>query len=332
MMDRTDRHFRVFSRGISTHALLYTEMVTTSAILGGDRERLLAHEPCEHPLALQLGGDDPPALSECAAIAEGFGYDEVNLNVGCPSERVRDGCFGAVLMRHPGRVAECVAAMRDRVRIPVTVKHRIGVDELDRYEDMLAFVDQVAIAGPDRFIVHARKAWLRGLSPKQNRTLPPLRHEDVWRLKGERPGLCVETNGGIRSADEIATHLEKVDGVMLGRAAWDDPMCLSEVDRRFFGAPTPPPRRSEVNDRYLPHVVRELGLGRKASVLLRGAANLFAGVPGSKVWKRSLAGVRDPDSAVALLALARSLEDAVVTKLVDPRVVAGAGAASHRPY
>ena len=217
MMDRTDRHFRRLLRLISRHTLLYTEMVTSRAILHGDRERLLGFDPSERPLALQLGGDDPDQLSECARIANDLGYDEVNLNVGCPSDRVQSGNFGVCLMRTPERVAECVAAMRAAVELPVTVKHRIGVDELDRYEDMLGFVDVVAAAGCDRFTVHARKAWLHGLSPKQNRDVPPLRHADVHRLARERPELIIEINGGLRSLDQVDAELEHVDAVMLGR-------------------------------------------------------------------------------------------------------------------
>ena len=233
-------------RLISAHTLLYTEMVTCAAVLNGDREHLLGFDRAEHPIALQLGGDDPAALAECARTAAGFGYDEINLNVGCPSDRVQSGNFGACLMREPKRVAACVAAMRAAVELPITVKHRIGVDELDRYEDMVDFVDIVAAEGCDRFSVHARKAWLSGLSPKQNRTIPPLRHHDVYRLKRERPELPIEINGGVLSLDEVAAHLEHVDAVMIGRAAWDHPWMFAEVDRRFFNpdAPPPPGRRS----------------------------------------------------------------------------------------
>jgi tRNA-dihydrouridine synthase A len=216
MMDRTERHFRVLMRLIFPSSWLYTEMVTANAVIHGDRDRLLGFDAAEHPVVLQLGGDDPGALAEAARIGEGYGYDEINLNVGCPSDRVQKGSFGACLMLRPERVARCVEAMRAVVRVPVTVKHRIGVDERDAYEDMLNFVDIVAAAGCDRFSVHARKAWLSGLSPKQNREVPPLRYEDVYRLKSERPSLRIELNGGVRSHDAIEEHLRYVDGVMIG--------------------------------------------------------------------------------------------------------------------
>src|SRR5690606_27825851 len=216
--------------------------VTCAAVAHGDREQLLGLDPGAHPTALQLGGDDPAALAECARIAAALGYDEVNLNVGCPSDRVQSGNFGACLMREPERVADCVAAMRAAVELPITVKHRIGVDELDRYEDMLRFVDIVAAAGCDRFTVHARKAWLSGLSPKQNRTIPPLRYADVHRLERERPELVIEINGGVRSLDEVAEQLEHVDAAMIGRAAWADPWLFADVDRRILHCVPATPR------------------------------------------------------------------------------------------
>ena len=239
MMDRTDRHFRFFLRRITRHTLLYTEMVTTGAVIHGDRERLLGFDLREKPVALQLGGDDPRALAECARIGEGFGYDEINLNVGCPSDRVQKGRIGACLMAEPERVADGVEAMRAAVSIPVTVKHRIGIDHLDRYEDMARFVTTVAAAGSDRFTVHARIAWLQGLSPKENRDIPPLRYDDVYRLKREHPDLSIEINGGVRSLDGVEEHLREVDAVMIGRAACDDPYLFAEADRRF--APWIPP-------------------------------------------------------------------------------------------
>jgi len=288
MMDRTDRHFRVFLRQLTRHTLLYTEMVTTSAILHGDREHLLAFSPVERPLALQLGGSDPAALAACARIAEDFGYDEVNLNCGCPSDRVQKGRFGAVLMREPALVAEAVDAMRAATRLPVTVKHRVGVDELDRYEDMLRFVDTVAAAGCDRFTVHARKAWLQGLSPRDNREVPPLRHEDVYRLKAERPALVIETNGGVRSLDTAAAHLERVDAVMIGRAAFEDPYVFADADRRFFGDATPAPSREEVVERMLPYVAQVEAAGGRRLAVLKHLLTLFAGRPGTRAWKRWL--------------------------------------------
>ncbi len=290
MMDRTDRHMRRVMRAITRHTLLYTEMVTQGAVLHGERERLLGYDPTEHRIALQLGGDDPEKLADCARIAEDMGYDEVNLNVGCPSDRVQQGSFGVVLMRTPEKVAEAVEAMAAVVSLPVTVKHRIGVDDLDRYEDMLHFVDVVAGAGCSQFTVHARKAWLKGLSPKENRNVPPLRYDDVYRLKRERPQLAIELNGGVKTMDEVELHLEQVDAVMIGRAACDAPYRFAEADRRFFDPQAPVPSRRQVVE----EVAEVLGLwqGRpyfKAHHLTRHLLNLFAGEPGTKVWKRSLA-------------------------------------------
>jgi tRNA-dihydrouridine synthase A len=292
MMERTDRHFRWLLRQITRHTLLYTEMVHARAVLHGPRERLLAFDPIEHPIALQLGGDDPTHLAEAARVAvEQYGYDEVNLNVGCPSERVSSGNFGACLMKTPEVVAEAVAAMRAAVpsSVPVTVKHRIGVDELDRYEDMLRFVDIVSAAGCRRFTVHARKAWLKGLSPKENRTIPPLRYDEVWRLKAERPHLQVEINGGITTLAEVQAHLQHVDAVMIGRAIWDDPMLLAEADTLIFGAQTPPPHHEAVGEAFRAYATRAIAAGQRPVPVIRGALNLYHGRPGSKRWKRELA-------------------------------------------
>jgi tRNA-dihydrouridine synthase A len=312
MMDRTDRHFRRLLRLISEHTLLYTEMVTTAAALHGDRELLLGLDPAERPIALQLGGDDPTALAECARIAAEIGYDEVNLNVGCPSDRVQSGNFGACLMREPERVAACVAAMRAAVELPITVKHRIGVDELDRYEDMLRFVDVVAEAGCDRFSVHARKAWLSGLSPKQNRTVPPLRYADVHRLKRERPELVIEINGGVRSLDEVAVQLEQVDAVMIGRAAWDNPWLFAAADQRLFGASRPTPERPAVIEAYVEYVERWLARasrrGPSSTILLRPLHNLFCGQPNARRWKQAVnAKCQQPQNLDELVELARSI-------------------------
>lgn len=312
MMDRSDRHFRRLMRLISGETLLYTEMVTCSAVLHGDREHLLGFDPAEHPIALQLGGDDPAVLSECARIAAAQGYDEINLNVGCPSDRVQSGNFGACLMREPKRVAAAVAAMREAVDLPITVKHRIGVDELDAYEDMLHFVDTVAAAGCDRFSVHARKAWLRGLSPKQNRSVPPLRYADVHRLKRERPELTIELNGGVRSLDAIAEQLEQVDAVMIGRAAWDDPWLFSAVDRRFFAANSKLPTRPGVVASYLKQIDAGPTPARNPSptLLLRPLLNLFAGRPDARRWKRIVSGkCQAPSGLDELITLADELED-----------------------
>lgn len=288
MMERTDRYFRVFMRGITKRTLLYTPMITAPAILRGPGDRLLDFDDLEHPLSLQLGGDDPDMLAECARRAQARGYDEVNLNVGCPSDRVSGGNFGASLMRRPERVAQCYAAMAAAVDIPVTIKHRIGVDELDRYEDMLHFVDAVAAEGCTRFTVHARKAWLQGLSPKQNRTIPPLRHSEIHQLKRERPHLWIETNGGIIDLDETAAHLERVDAVMIGRAAWDDPMLFADVDRRFFSAESPVPSQREVVEAFLPWVTRWLEEGRRPVGVLRNLLNLYKGQPGTKLFKQGV--------------------------------------------
>lgn len=289
MMDRTDRHFRWFLRRITRHSLLYTEMVTTGAILrGGDPERFLAFHPDERPLALQLGGDHPSELAACARLAEERGYDEVNLNVGCPSERVQSGSFGVCLMGEPERVARAVAAMREAVSIPVTVKHRIGFDDRDRYEDMLRFVDTVAAAGADRFTVHARKAWLRGLSPKENRDVPPLRYDEVHRLKAERPDLAIEINGGIRSLDEVREHLGRVDAAMVGRAAYDDPFTLAAADRELFGEEREPATRRRVVAELLPYAEDLVRRGEPVSRLTRHVLGLFTGRPGARAWRRHL--------------------------------------------
>ncbi len=288
MMDWTDRHYRAFMRGVTKRTLLYTEMVTTNAALHGDRERILGFSEVEKPLALQLGGDNPGELAACARLAEAWGYDEVNLNVGCPSDRVQNGNFGACLMAQPLRVAACVAAMREAVSLPVTVKHRIGVDELDRYEDMANFVRVVSEAGADRFTVHARKAWLQGLSPKENRTVPPLRYEEVGRLKGEFPHLTIEINGGFRDLVAVRAQLERVDGVMVGRAAYEHPFLFATVDRDFYGETAPPPTRREVVVGLLPYLEQELSNGVHLNRVTRHVLGLFAHQPGARAWKRHL--------------------------------------------
>lgn len=289
MMDRTDRHCRYLLRLISKHTLLYTEMVTTGAIIHGDRPRHLDFSPEEEPLSLQLGGDDPEALATCARIAEEWGYQEVNLNVGCPSDRVQSGRFGACLMLRPERVAEAVTAMREATSLPVTVKHRIGVDEVDQYEDMLRFIDIVSAAGCDTFSVHARKAWLSGLSPKENRNIPPLRYEEIYRLKRERPHLFIEINGGITTWDEIETHLKFVDAVMIGRGAYKHPRLFLEADRRLF------PGR-EAPERSLDEIISEMARytdawvsgGGRANHVTRHLVHLLSGMPGNKIWRRTL--------------------------------------------
>ncbi|MCB9686283.1 MAG: tRNA dihydrouridine(20/20a) synthase DusA [Alphaproteobacteria bacterium] len=304
MMDHTDRHLRWILRRISRRTLLYTEMVVTHAIRHGDREKLLGFDPSERPLALQLGGDDPVALAECARIAEDMGYDEVDLNVGCPSDRVRSGAFGAVLMRTPEKVADGVAAMRAAVSIPVTVKHRIGVDEADAYEDLVRFVEIVAPSGADRFVVHARKAILGGLSPKQNREIPPLRHADVHRLKVDFPELQIEINGGIKTLEESLDHLRHVDAVMIGRGVIERPMLLADADRLIFGETTEPPTREAIAEQAQAYVERQVHADPsfRPRWVLRHLSSLYAGVPGAAVWRRTLSEREDLGEARAAVA------------------------------
>ena len=288
MMDRTDRHFRYFMRQITRRTLLYTEMVTTAAILHGDRHKLLGFSPEENPLALQIGGDNPPELAQCAQIAQDLGYDEINLNVGCPSSRVQNGNFGACLMAQPDKVARSVEAMQKAVDIPVTVKHRIGIDERDRYEDLLRFVRIVSDAGCRRFTVHARKAWLQGLSPKENRTVPPLRYSDLYRLKQELPALFIEINGGITSLEQVQEHLRSVDAVMVGRTAYDHPYIFATVDRDLYGEDTIPLTRHEVVEAMLPYIELWVAKGLKLNAISRHLLGLFTGQPGTKAWKRHI--------------------------------------------
>ncbi|MBI4212014.1 MAG: tRNA dihydrouridine(20/20a) synthase DusA [Deltaproteobacteria bacterium] len=291
MMDVTDRHFRFFLRLITKHTLLYTPMIHAKAILLGDRQRLLDFNPMEHPIAIQLGGGNPAELAQAAKICEEFGYDEVNLNVGCPSSRVQDGNFGACLMATPELVAEAISQMKAAVKIPVTVKHRVGIDDRDQYEDMLDFVDTVAKANCDRFIVHARKAWLNGLNPKQNRSVPPLCYDKVYRLKRERPELTIVINGGIRTLDETRTHLDQVDGVMIGRAAQETPLIFVEADGKIFGTNTRQPSIFEAMGEY---IEKEKLAGIHPRDITRHLAGLSHGMPGGKTW-RAMAMEGHPD-------------------------------------
>ncbi len=288
MMDYTDRHFRYIMRRLTMYTLLYTEMITSQALIHGDRHKLLDFSPEEKPVALQLGGDNPKQLAECARLGEDWGYDEINLNVGCPSNRVQEGHFGACLMAQPELVAACVAAMKAAVKIPVTVKHRIGIDDRDSYEDLANFVRIVSEAGCDRFIVHARKAWLQGLSPKENREIPPLRYEDVYRLKQEFPHLTIVINGGIKTLPEIKQHLQKVDGVMIGRAAIDNPYLFASVDQEIYGVNRPVATREEIVESLYDYIDYWTGQKVKLNTITRHLLNIFAGQPGSKVWKRHL--------------------------------------------
>lgn len=288
MMDWTDRHCRVLHRTLSARALLYTEMLTTGAVLHGDRARLLAFSDVEHPVALQLGGSDPADLAAAARIGEAEGYDEINLNVGCPSDRVQSGRFGACLMREPDLVADCVAAMGAAVRVPVTVKCRIGVDDQDPEASLFGLVDRCARAGVSTFIVHARKAWLKGLSPKENRDIPPLDYPLVWRLKRERPDLTIVINGGIESLDAAEPHLAQVDGVMLGRAAYHTPALLAQVDRRIFGDGADVRLVEAVRSYTEGYVTTELARGTHLAAMTRHMLGLFHGAPGARAWRRIL--------------------------------------------
>ncbi len=286
MLDWTDRHCRYFLRLISKQVLLYTEMVTTGALLHGDRERYLKYDASEHPVAIQLGGSDPSELADCSKLAENCGYDEVNLNVGCPSDRVQSGRFGACLMAEPELVRDCLGSMQEAVNIPVTVKHRIGIDHDDSYEQLVSFVDIVKQSGCKTFIIHARKAWLDGLSPKQNRDIPPLRYEAVHQLKKHNPELEIIINGGINTLDEAENQLRHVDGVMIGRAIYHNPWLLADADRRFYHQPNPVADPHEVIDRLLPYLEQEIRLGTPLNHMTRHILGLFQGRPGARAWRR----------------------------------------------
>ncbi|MBX3614887.1 MAG: tRNA dihydrouridine(20/20a) synthase DusA [Burkholderiaceae bacterium] len=288
MLDHTDRHCRYFHRQLSRHARLYTEMVTTGALLHGPRERLLRFDEAEHPVALQLGGSEPEELAQAARFGERAGYDEIDLNCGCPSERVQRGSFGACLMAEPTLVADCVRAMRDAVSIPVTVKHRIGLDRVEDYGFVRDFVGTVSQAGCEVFIVHARNAWLKGLSPRENRTVPPLRYETVARLKRDFPRLTIVLNGGLRDHATALAQLSQVDGVMIGREACDNPWMLAEVDVRYFGQPSPCATRETVVDAMRPYLAREVAAGVPARAVVRPMIGLFNGLPGARNWRRAL--------------------------------------------
>ena len=295
MMDWTDRHCRVFHRLLTRRARLYTEMLTTGAVIHGDRRQLLAFDASEHPVALQLGGSQPRDLATAAKIGEDLGYDEINLNVGCPSDRVKDGRFGACLMAEPDLVAECVAAMKREVKIPVTVKCRIGIDDQDAETALDAFARGVVASGADALIVHARKAWLDGLSPKQNRDIPPLDYDRVYRLKAAMPEVPVIINGGIGSLAEARRHLAHVDGVMLGRAAYQEPWRLLAVDPELFGEAAPLATMKHVFEAMMPYIEQELAQGRRLHSIARHFVGAFQAVPGARSFRRHLAehGVRE---------------------------------------
>ncbi len=300
MLDRTDRHYRYFMRLITKHTLLYTEMVTCQSIVHGDRERLLGYDAVEHPVSLQIGGDDPTLLADCAKLAEDLGYDEVNMNVGCPSSRVQSGNFGACLMAQPEVVARGCEAMMKVVDIPVTVKHRIGIDDIDQYENMANFVDVVSQVGVQRFSVHARKAWLQGLSPKENRNVPPLRYPEVHRLKEDFPHLDIEINGGIKTMAQAQEQLEHVDAVMIGRAAYDNPWQFVDADRLFWGDNHEIPTRMEVAEKMLIYIEEQMKKGVRMMSITRHILQLFHGQPGARHWRRALGEAssnRNPDIA-----------------------------------
>jgi tRNA-dihydrouridine synthase A len=317
MMEWTDRHCRFFHRLLTRRALSYTEMITTGAVLHGDRGRLLAFDPAEHPVALQLGGSDPRQLAQCARIAADLGYDEVNLNVGCPSDRVREGRFGACLMAEPALVGDCVAAMTGSVKIPITVKCRIGIDEQDPEEALETLSNAVEQAGVAALIVHARKAWLAGLSPRENRDVPPLDYARVYRLKAAHRGLAVVINGGVLDLDQVRTHLAHLDGVMMGRAAYQEPWRLLEVDPLLFGEPARFASPREAAEALIPYLERELARGTRLHAITRHVLGLFCGVPGARAFRRHLAteGVKpgaDAHTFRAALALVVDLDGRTV--------------------
>nr|WP_305856002.1 tRNA dihydrouridine(20/20a) synthase DusA [Balneatrix alpica] len=288
MMELTDRFYRRFARSLSQHTLLYTEMITTGALIHGDRQRFLRYDPSEHPLAIQLGGSNPKDLALCARMCEDAGFDEINLNVGCPSDRVQNNMIGACLMAHPQLVAECLAAMQAEVDIPVTVKHRIGIDEQEGYEVLHHFVEQVRQSGCKTFIVHARKAILQGLSPKENREIPPLRYEYVYQLKQSFPELEIILNGGIKTLDECQTHIQQVDGVMLGREAYYNPRLLMEVDPVLFAQPSPFQCPKQAVQAYLPFLQECLQEGVPLGHITRHLLSIFQGLPGGRLYRRHL--------------------------------------------
>ncbi len=324
MLDWTDKHCRYFLRQISQHALLYTEMVTTGAIIFGKGD-YLAYSQEEHPVALQLGGSYPLDMARCAAEAQKYGYDEVNINVGCPSDRVQNGRFGACLMAEPETVADCIKSMQAEVDIPVTVKSRIGIDEMDEYEDLTRFIDVVAASGCDTFIVHARKAWLKGLSPKQNRDIPPLMYDRVYQLKQEFPGLHISLNGGVKTLDEVSAHLAHLDGVMIGREVYSNPYILAEVDKRFYQDASPIKTRFEVVQDMLPYVEQQMADGARVWHIARHMLGLFQGQPGGRIWRRYLsqngtkagAGIELLTDAVHVLLEAQTKAKSFQSEMLD---------------
>jgi len=302
MMDWSDSHCRSFWRLLSKEAVFYSEMITTGAIIHGDRKRFLDFNACEHPLALQLGGSDPKALAECARIAEDWGYDEVNLNCGCPSDRVQNGMIGACLMAEPALVADCISAMQQAVNIPITIKHRIGIDDMEDYAGMVDFVSQVAAVGCKTFIVHARKAWLKGLSPKENREVPPLQYDKVVQLKKDFPSLEIIINGGITSLEQSLVLLDQVDGVMLGREIYSNPYLLAEVDQKIYGSSSPIVTREQVMEGFMAYAEEQLHKGVRLNYMTRHILGLYQGMPGARRFRRVISEqAHQPNAGIDVL-------------------------------
>jgi len=319
MMDWSDRHCRVFWRQLTSESLLYTEMVTTGAILHAGPERFLQFNKEEHPVALQLGGSNSKELAQCATIAQDFGYDEVNLNCGCPSDRVQSGMFGACLMAKPQLVADCIKAMQDACDIPITVKHRIGIDDMESYDELVDFMSPIIDTGCKTFIIHARKAWLEGLSPKENREIPPLNYPMVYQLKTDFPDLEIIINGGITSIDETITHLQHIDGVMMGRSAYQNPYLLAEIDQKVFGMSKNTKPREQVLLDFIPYVEEQLASGTALNHMSRHLLGLYQGVPGAKQFRRHLSQHAHKAGAgtevlLDALALVKQAEDYVANR------------------
>ena len=305
MMDRTDRHERFFLRYLSKKAYLYTEMINANAVLFGTQNELLKFNECEHPLAIQLGGNDPIKLSEAATISESYGYDEINLNIGCPSNKVQSGNFGAILMNKPNLVAKCVKAIKNKVNIPVSVKCRIGVDDMDEEKDLNTFIKKVSDSGCKIFIVHARKAWLKGLSPRENRNIPPLNYERVYKLKDEFPHLEIIINGGLETIEDSKNHLTKVDGVMMGRKAYENPFQLTKVDHLFYGMPFLSKTRKEVLLRMIPYIIQQHKAGIKINLISRHFMGLTKGTRFAKQIRANLTNLnalKEPEKKLTLIA------------------------------
>ncbi len=305
MMDRTDRHERFFLRSLSKKAYLYTEMINANAVLFGDQNELLKFNECEHPLAIQLGGNDPIKLSEAATISESYGYDEINLNIGCPSNKVQSGNFGAILMNKPNLVAKCVKGIKNKVNIPVSVKCRIGVDDMDEEKDLNTFIKKVSDSGCKIFIVHARKAWLKGLSPRENRNIPPLNYERVYKLKDEFPHLEIIINGGLENIEDSKNHLTKVDGVMMGRKAYENPFQLTKVDHLFYGMPFLSKTRKEVLLRMIPYIIQQHKAGIKINLISRHFMGLTKGTRFAKQIRANLTNLnalKEPEKKLTQIA------------------------------